>query len=248
MFYGDFAGEKHDKFVEAVKVASRCFKRVLAADNLITFDRNLTFLEDERFNEAFGENVETAQESSLTWRLHTLTWAAQQVSNLDGDYVECGVLKGFSMSVVAAYMDFAQLNKTMYLYDTFEGIPKRYNSENRSNEPYLQHGNMLKHAKERFAAYPNVKIIPGIVPDSFAHTCPEKIVFLHIDMNSSASEMAALEALYPRVIDGGIIIFDDYGWLAYREQTLAQDAFMRARGQYILELPTGQGLFIKKTN
>jgi O-methyltransferase len=64
-------------------------------------------------------------------------------------------------------------------------------------------------------------------------------------MNSVASELAALEALFDRVVPGGLIVFDDYGWTGYIAQKKAEDAFMAARGHTILELPTGQGMVLK---
>ena len=98
---------------------------------------------------------------------------------------------------------------------------------------------------ERFARYPNVRIVRGAVPMSFEEAVPERVAFLHVDMNSSKSEIAALEVLFDKVSRGGVIVFDDYGWRAYRRQQEAEDVFMRARGQRILELPTGQGLLVK---
>lgn len=246
MFYGDFSGEKHDKFIETTKSLGRYFQRIYASDNLITFNRNATFLEDEQFKRAFEAEAVSAQEQSLAWRLHTLTWAARQVVNMSGDYVECGVLRGFSMAVVARYLNFATLDKTMYLYDTFTGIPDAYNSENRPNEIYQLEQDSYEGVVRRFSAYPNVKVVQGIVPDSFSDVCPQQIAFLHIDMNSMASEIAALDYLYDHVVIGGIIIFDDFGWTAYQQQTKAELSFMRVRGQSIMELPTGQGLLIKR--
>jgi predicted O-methyltransferase YrrM len=64
-------------------------------------------------------------------------------------------------------------------------------------------------------------------------------------MNSSASELAALEHLFDRVSPGGVVIFDDFGWMGYDKQTVAEIDFMRERGHDILELPTGQGMVIK---
>ncbi len=245
MFYGDFTGDKHDRFVEAIKTAGESFRNTFAADNLIAFDRNLTFLSDPRFSGAFTRNSNSTQENSIAWRLHVLTWAAQQALKVPGDYVECGVLYGHCMAVVAAYLDFAKLDRTLYLYDTFEGIPPEFNSENRSQEYFDELKSIASVVRERFAPYPNVNIVEGIVPHTFAQTCPDKIAFLHIDMNSSASEIAALNHLYDRVSPGGFIIFDDFGWSAYQAQTIAELAFMAERKQHILELPTGQGLLIK---
>jgi hypothetical protein len=42
-----------------------------------------------------------------------------------------------------------------------------------------------------------------------------------------------------------VVVFDDYGWFTAREQFDAENAWMRERGLEILELPTGQGLFVK---
>lgn len=69
---------------------------------------------------------------------------------------------------------------------------------------------------------------------------------MHIDMNSAAPEIGALELLFDRVAPGGIVIFDDYGWLLHAKQKEAEDRFMAERGHKILELPTGQGLLIKR--
>jgi predicted O-methyltransferase YrrM len=74
---------------------------------------------------------------------------------------------------------------------------------------------------------------------------PQRIAFLHIDLNSSKSEIAALEVLFDRVSPGGTVVFDDYGWSGYVAQQLAEDAWMETRGHRILELPSGQGLLVK---
>jgi hypothetical protein len=52
--------------------------------------------------------------------------------------------------------------------------------------------------------------------------------------------------LFDRVVPGGVIVFDDYGWKLFEKQKEAEDIFMKARGYEILELPTGQGLVIKR--
>ena len=99
---------------------------------------------------------------------------------------------------------------------------------------------------KKFADMPNVKIIRGFVPDTFKIAIPEHIAFLHIDLNSSAAEIAALEHLFDRVVSGGYIVFDDYGWKQFKKQRDAENHFMVDHGHFILELPTGQGLVIKQ--
>ena len=102
--------------------------------------------------------------------------------------------------------------------------------------------------KARFKDYPNVKLVRGIVPDTFSQDKPAKISLLHIDMNSAKSELAVLEHLFDCVTAGGLIIFDDYGWTGYIQQKIAEDQFMQQRHHQILELPTGQGMVIKQAS
>jgi O-methyltransferase len=84
------------------------------------------------------------------------------------------------------------------------------------------------------------------LPEALDRTMPTKIGFLHIDLNSPRAEIAVLERLFDRVVPGGVVIFDDYGWQMFHKQKEAEDEFMRRRGHEILELPTGQGLVIRR--
>ena len=51
---------------------------------------------------------------------------------------------------------------------------------------------------------------------------------------------------FDRVLPGGVIVFDDYGWKMFRNQKGAEDDFTRRHDHEILELPTGQGLVIRR--
>jgi len=98
----------------------------------------------------------------------------------------------------------------------------------------------------RFGNDEYVVIIKGVVPDVLHEVAPAHIAFLHLDMNSPRAEVGALEVLFERISPNGIIVFDDYGWKLYAPQKAAADEFMAARGQSIMEMPTGQGLLIKR--
>ena len=77
---------------------------------------------------------------------------------------------------------------------------------------------------------------------------PERIAFLHLDMNAAAAETGALEALFERVSDGGMILMDDFGRADLPNLAAAHYPWMEARNHQILELPTGQGLVIKRAS
>lgn len=218
-------------------------------DMLIALARNLSFRGDEKFVSSFYEMATNDQERSLVWRLHTLAWAAKNALNVEGDFVECGVFKGFCSSVLLKYLDFQNLPRQAYLYDTFSGLPEKTSTEKeRRDWDYTMYDpeEIYNGVRTKFSSYKNVNIIRGIVPDSFEIAAPEKIALLHIDMNSEQAEMLALQHLFDRVTPGGFIVFDDFGWASNLKQMLAELAFMNERNHPILELPTGQGVVIKQ--
>jgi predicted O-methyltransferase YrrM len=84
------------------------------------------------------------------------------------------------------------------------------------------------------------------MPDALDSVCPSRISYLHVDLNSPKAEYLTLERLYPLVSPGGVIVFDDYGWKNFKKQQDAVLEFFSKTGEMILELPTGQGMVIKK--
>ncbi len=248
MFYGIPKGREKD-FQQALNTIADIYKgQFYSNDMLICLWRNCSFRHDQKFISCFYDSVTNEQEKSLVWRLHTLAWAAKNALNVEGEFVECGVFKGFCSSVILKYLDFQNLPRQAYLYDTFEGLPEKTSTaEERQNWDYTQYDpeSIYNGVREKFSAYKNVHIVRGIVPDSFAVAVPEKIAFLHIDMNSEQAEMLALEHLFDRVVPGGFIVFDDFGWTCNVNQMTSELAFMTGRGHCIMELPTGQGMVIK---
>jgi len=216
--------------------------RVFAADSMILFVRTAGFLRDQRFLSAVFHSAPDDAELTIIWRTHTLCWAAAHGLALAGDFVECGTYRGYSASVIMKYTGLERTGKSFFLYDLFDpagGPGEGHRMPEHGPELYAT-------VKQRFAAYEMVQVVKGRVPDSFAQACPEKIALLHIDMNNADAEIAALDHLFERVVPGGLVVFDDYGYSCYRAQHDAENAFAQTRGYQILELPTGQGLLIKR--
>lgn len=230
---------------DALAAIRAIYDRVFADDMMITLEKNMGFLEDSAFLAALTAEPRNEQEESLVWRLHVLCWCAENALRLQGDFVECGVYRGFSTSVVAKYLDFGTRDRKWYLYDTFSGIPADQLDAGAANPQPFQDPSLHGFVLRRFASYPNIAVIRGRVPEVLAQESPKRIAFMHLDMNSASAEIGALEALYDRVVPGGFVVLDDYGWFWYRSQKLAEDRFFAERGAKVLELPTGQGLVIK---
>jgi O-methyltransferase len=57
--------------------------------------------------------------------------------------------------------------------------------------------------------------------------------------------LAALELFFPKLQDRGIILFDDYGAINYRDTRKIIDNFFRDKPGILMELPTGQAIYYK---
>ena len=211
------------------------------ADNLLTWARNMSMLDDAPFVAAWQANAESASDRAIVWRRYVLACAAYHCVQLDGDFVECGVYTGVGIKTIVDYLSGPAFPKTFWGYDVFE------HDASMMHHAMAEHGpDLYERVRRKFAGYPQVRLFKGLIPEVFASGCPERIAYLHIDLNEAAAEVASLEHLFDRMVPGGILILDDYEWSLYRGQKLAEDAWFEARRYRVMPLPTGQGLVIKR--
>jgi len=214
---------------------------LFASDNIITWNKNLSFLRDDFFAQILNDDQTTPIEKGVIWRTYILVYFAEIASRIEGDFAEFGCHTGSTAANILKKIDFAALGKKYYLYDLFEWKE----GDEHTHMPGHDQADMYGKVVSRFEPYPFVKVFKGSVPDSFSQGFPEgKIAFAHIDMNHPVPEAAALERVLPRLAKGGIIIFDDYGWWIYSGQKMALDPIIAAHGFKVLELPTGQALLM----
>src|SRR5579863_2514290 len=217
-------------------------------DGLLTV-HNSDFRTDSKFREAYrlGKATGSWGRQDVEWRAYVCCWAAWSVRCRDGDFVECGVNRGGLSRAVMHYVDFASLDKRFWLLDTFTGLVDELISEDERRLGILPGGYApcYDEVAQTFAAFPRVKIVKGIVPDTLSRLTSEKICYLSLDMNNTAPEIAAAEYFWDKMVSGGVIVLDDYGWQKQINQKLAFDHFAERNAIKILSLPTGQGLIIK---
>ncbi len=85
----------------------------------------------------------------------------------------------------------------------------------------------------------------GYIPDSLTEKPdpPDTIFYLHIDLNSAKPTEHALEFFYPRLVGGGVILFDDYGWDAYEDTKNTIENFFKDKPGLLMKIPTGQAIY-----
>ncbi len=241
----------YDHLLQVRGMFDRANRPTFFGDNMCAMARNMAFSRDKRFMTAFQEQAHDANDGNKIWRLHTYCWAASSALSVPGDFVECGVFRGLYSAVMLKYLDFKNVKKRMYLFDTFCGLSEEYSTADERaivGDTYnLQGDDWFEVVRNRFSSYSNVDVIKGLVPDVLADSSLGEIALLHLDMNSGAAEVGALEVVFDRIVDGGLILMDDYGRHENFELHHALDAWMAKRDHLVLELPTGQGLVIKRS-
>lgn len=225
------------------------------ADGLATI-HNSEFLRDPRFRRAYRFGLRTTATQMLDlhieWRAWVALWAAEQALRHPGDFVECGVNTGILAGTIVDWTGFgARTDRTMWLVDTFDGLPEEqidaneralglqdYNAEYRGRDT---HGIV----KDKFAPFANVRIVKGRVPEALGEVKSERVAYLSLDMNIALPEIAAARHFWPKIAPGGVVLLDDYNWTPHVNQKRAFDALAREWNVPILGLPTGQGVIVK---
>jgi len=224
--------------------------------DIVASNANTGFMLEDKFIKSYQKTKEADKgrlllaDSSydIRWRIHTLLWAAKQAQNLEGDFVDCGAGFGLFSSAVVSYLDFEKIKKNYYLIDSFEGLSKEHSSQDelkRTGDYYSKNPPWYDEIVERFSNYENIKIIKGYIPDVLSTINIDKVSFLSIDMNTIIPEKEALEYFWPKMVSGGIVVFDDYGFPGHELQKESHDKFASENNLLIYTSPTGQGILIK---
>jgi len=217
---------------------------------------NHEFRDEPKFRAAYARGLRAVGwDYGWHWRVHTALWAARTAVQLPGDFVECGVNHGFMASAIMCDLDWNSLGRRFYLLDTFAGLDLRFVSAEETadgiadkNQAMIDSGFYaldIERVRANFAEWPGSRIIQGAIPETLSRIDAELVAFLHLDLNCSPPEVAALEHLWERLTPGAIVLLDDYAYVGYRAQKLGIDGFAARVGVPVLSLPTGQGLLIR---
>jgi len=209
--------------------------------------KNCDFMKDPEFTKAYNAAMKQHYiPDNDAWRYHVNHWAAFHAKQLKGDFVECGVYRGSLAMSNITYIDFKTLNdRKYYLFDTFCGVDEEFCT----GDEYLRlrdaYPDCYEFVVNSFKKYPNVVIIKGPVPKTLSQVYIEKVAYLSLDMNCALPELEALKYFWPKLVPGGIVVLDDYGWPTFENQKVAADNFASSVGVKVLSLPNGQGIIIK---
>lgn len=166
-------------------------------------------------------------------RLNALINAVKYTVNnsLKGDIVECGVWRGGSMLAVAKTLcELNCFDYDLYLYDTYKGMPAPTKHDVRmsgmqairkfedlkidqdSSDWCNANLEDVKKTLEK-ASYPldKIKFMEGKVQNTLKENSHDQISILRLDTDWYESTKHEIEVSFPRLVDKGVLIIDDYG-------------------------------------
>lgn len=173
-----------------------------------------------------------------------------------GEIAECGCYRGLS-----AWMICETLNEEnggfdgtgFHIFDSFAGLSEpsaedllTEATEDRARLAKMLHKGRFAHAEDKvrrnLAAFPGITYHAGWLPQSLEGQPERRYRFVHVDVDLYAPSLGALEYFYPRLVPGGLILTDDYGWPGSR---LAFDEFCGRHGLKLEILPGNQAVLRK---
>lgn len=162
-------------------------------------------------NEYFSRKIFKEKEM-----LQTLIQCIEITKNIEGDYIEIGVLLGSSACMGLTYMQNANINRKSYFLDTYEGF--NYNESEKSLDLHWnkthkngeaediikQISNNLSHIKNK-----NFQLIKNNICNDNLPKDIKKIALANIDVDMLEAVESALEKVAPLIVRKGIIICED---------------------------------------
>jgi O-methyltransferase len=159
--------------------------------------------------------------------------------NIPGDFAEVGVYKGNSAKI----MHLLDPNRTIYLFDTFEGFPGHDVSIDPTNlDKDSFKDTSIDYVRNFIGSNDKVIYCKGYFPDTTLYVPIETtFAFVHLDPDLYQPTKAGCEFFYPRLSKGGVMIIHDYYSGNWPGVTKAVDDFFWDKPESPVLIPDKSG-------
>jgi macrocin-O-methyltransferase TylF-like protien len=192
---------------------------------------------------------------------YTLGRIVDSIERFDGSIIECGVYRGSTLLGMAHRLALRGItNVAVFGCDSFEGFPEP------TQEDALTGGVFHERARrgvfadtnyedlairvERLGYGRQVRLVRGFFEDTLPQFMESRFSIVHLDCDLYRSYVTCLELLYPRLVPGGYMIFDEYDFSAsiYPGAQKAIDEFLAGKPEKIESFPEAKHrrYFIRK--
>ncbi len=204
-------------------------------------------------DEAFMKIYSQIKNNTLVdiYRCYELWQLVEQVHTLNrtAAILEVGVWRGGTAGIMAQQLFNLNSTATLYLADTFAGVAKAgandsfYTGGEHSDTSEQIVEDVLKNKSQ----YPHYSILKGIFPEDTEQKIPATEVFglCHIDVDVYTSAKDILEWVWNKLIPGGVVVFDDYGFHTCTGVTKLVEEYRNYPDRQIIHNLNGHALMIK---
>jgi O-methyltransferase len=174
---------------------------------------------------------------------------AKSVRRLAGETAECGVLEGASSFLMCHVLEAD--GRAHHVFDSFEGLsaPEAIDAPLDPRARPWAAGELavpLEDVRRNLRRFPFVEYHRGWIPAKFPQVADRNFRLVHVDVDLYQPTVDSLAFFYERMVPGGILICDDYGFSTCPGATRAFDEVMAGKPEgSVINLPTGQGYIIK---
>lgn len=207
---------------------------------------------DLRRLDGFGALAERIRADGRTYlhvdRLYTLWQAVAGMPPGATAVIEVGVFRGGSAKFLAEALRMRGLSLPVYACDTFAGhavVDGAIDGRHEVGKQFLRVD--AEEVRAYLATRPEVQVLDGDIHDTAARIDPGHVFGVaHIDVDVYPPTRFCLEHFAPRVVAGGMMVVDDYGFKTCPGAKKAVDEFAASNpGFRLLHLMTGQAVLIK---
>lgn len=197
----------------------------------------------------FVSTFDSIRQNTLVdvYRAHELWSLVKETSHVGGDILEVGVWRGGTGCLMAARAKQLKASATIFLCDTFSGVVKA--SERDSHYQGGEHADTSVSIVQQLATrmgLDNIQLLQGIFPDTTGDKIESRRFSLcHIDVDVYESAKQVAEWVWPRLISGGIIVYDDYGFLSCEGVTNLVNERRQHPGAITLHNLNGHAIVVK---
>jgi O-methyltransferase len=160
---------------------------------------------------------------------------------LDGAFAEIGVYRGGTATLLAHLTDRSR--RQLHLFDTFAGMPETDERDLHIAGDFAD--TSLAEVKWFLGHHTSVRFHQGEFPSTSSPVEHERFALVHVDVDIATSVEACCAFFYPRMVQGGVMVFDDYGFTSCPGAKTATDAFFADKREPILHLSTSQAVVFK---
>jgi O-methyltransferase len=179
------------------------------------------------------------------YRCYELWQLTQESAKLSGCLLEIGAWKGGSGAIISQSAKIAGISDSVYLCDTFTGVVKAgaFDNQYRGGEHADTSEQIVRDLMKSLNLSP--QILRGIFPEETGQYIKELLRFVHIDVDVYQSAKDILEWIWPRLVFGGIVVFDDYGFFSCKGVTMLVNELRARKDCLVVHNLNGHGIIFK---